>query len=94
MKEKKVFTTAIAEFYIHDRHNKVLTGSFPYPTWQNCNRVKTSIALQNLHRIDVIEPWLQLFLPAVRQQQRARELDLSHIRQCREKREFLSRIER
>jgi len=28
MKEEKVFTTAIAEFYIHDRHDKVLTGSF------------------------------------------------------------------
>jgi len=56
MKEKKVFTTAITEFYIHDRHNKVLTGSFPYPTRQNCNRVKTSIALQNLHIIDVTEP--------------------------------------
>jgi len=57
MKEKKVlFTTAIAEFYIHNRHNKVLTGSFLYPTRQNCNRVKTYIALQNLDRIDVIEP--------------------------------------
>jgi len=32
MKEKKVFTTAIAEFYVHDRRDKVLTGSFHHPT--------------------------------------------------------------
>jgi len=65
--------------HIHDRHDKVLTGSFAYPTRQNYNRVKTSMALQNLHRIDVIEPWLQLFPPVVRQQQRARELN--HVQQ-------------
>jgi len=39
------------------------------------------------YKIDVIEPWLQLFPPVVRQQQRARELDLvTHTTMQREKR--------
>jgi len=87
---------AKAKFYIQNRHDKVLTGSFLYSTRQNCNRVKTSIALQNLHRIDVIEPWLQLFPPVVRQQQRARELNIvnnytTHTTILRQEKNFLVR---
>ena len=55
-KEKSFHAVAKAKFHIQHRHDKVPTGSFPYSTRQNCNRVKTSIARQNsTHTTDTTE---------------------------------------
>jgi len=77
MKEKKVFTAAIAEFYIHDRHDKVLTGSFHHPTQR---RVSFHIHGGTIHN-NVIELWLadlELYATNANREspvQHARELD-------------------
>jgi len=47
---------AKAKFHIQYRYDKAPTGSFPYSTRQNCNRMKTSIARQNsTHTTDTTE---------------------------------------
>jgi len=41
-RKKSFHAVAKAKFHIQYRHDKVSTGSFPYSTRQNCNRMKTS----------------------------------------------------